>query len=95
MSRERDETLAMGDAPCPVGLCLKTSLAVAAVAYYTRAFGDGPRKFEPWSSDVDDTWAGSLSPNYHTNGRTFPLSTDLACIAALHGGSLVVLASNS
>ncbi|GFT87221.1 hypothetical protein TNCV_3543851 [Trichonephila clavipes] len=21
----------------------------------TRAFGDGPRNFEPWSSDVDDT----------------------------------------
>ncbi|GFW97472.1 hypothetical protein TNCV_4991481 [Trichonephila clavipes] len=35
------------------------------------------------------------SPNYHTNGRTFQLSTDLACIAALHGGSLVVLGSNS
>ncbi|GFT80655.1 hypothetical protein TNCV_626631 [Trichonephila clavipes] len=32
MSRERDETLIMGDAPCPVGLCLKTSLVVAAVA---------------------------------------------------------------
>ncbi|GFV19437.1 hypothetical protein TNCV_3663701 [Trichonephila clavipes] len=22
---------------------------------YSRAFGDGPRNFEPWSSDVDDT----------------------------------------
>ncbi|GFU92717.1 hypothetical protein TNCV_2892261 [Trichonephila clavipes] len=22
---------------------------------YTRAFGDGPRNFEPWSSDEDDT----------------------------------------
>ncbi|GFX74497.1 transposable element Tcb1 transposase [Trichonephila clavipes] len=32
-----------------------------------------------------------LSPNYHTNGKTFQLSTDLTCIAALHGGSLVVL----
>ncbi|GFV59845.1 hypothetical protein TNCV_4739731 [Trichonephila clavipes] len=21
---------------------------------YTRAFGDGPRNFEPWSSDLDD-----------------------------------------
>ncbi|GFV25673.1 hypothetical protein TNCV_3851571 [Trichonephila clavipes] len=21
---------------------------------YTRAFGDGPRNFEPWSSDVDE-----------------------------------------
>ncbi|GFW93210.1 hypothetical protein TNCV_3333701 [Trichonephila clavipes] len=26
------------------------------------------------------------SPNYHTNGRTFQLLTDLTCIAALHGG---------
>ncbi|GFY28979.1 hypothetical protein TNCV_4721071 [Trichonephila clavipes] len=34
------------------------------------------------------------SPNYHTNGSTFQLSTDLTCIAALHGGSLVVLGSN-
>ncbi|GFW99062.1 hypothetical protein TNCV_3008321 [Trichonephila clavipes] len=32
---------------------------------YTRAFGDGPRNFEPWSSDVDDTSAGTPSPNYH------------------------------
>ncbi|GFV03711.1 hypothetical protein TNCV_1876591 [Trichonephila clavipes] len=22
---------------------------------YTRAYGDGPRNFEPWSDDVDDT----------------------------------------
>ncbi|GFW78726.1 hypothetical protein TNCV_4261491 [Trichonephila clavipes] len=27
----------------------------AALFSYTRAFGDGPRNFEPWSSDVDDT----------------------------------------
>ncbi|GFX58379.1 hypothetical protein TNCV_306691 [Trichonephila clavipes] len=33
---------------------------------YTRAFGDGPRNFEPWSSDVDDTLAGTPSPNSHT-----------------------------
>ncbi|GFV95827.1 hypothetical protein TNCV_1728771 [Trichonephila clavipes] len=33
---------------------------------YTRAFGDGPRNFEPWSSDVDDTLARTPSPNYHT-----------------------------
>ncbi|GFV67558.1 hypothetical protein TNCV_4622381 [Trichonephila clavipes] len=26
------------------------------------------------------------SPNYHTNWRTFELSTDLTCNAALHGG---------
>ncbi|GFY20558.1 hypothetical protein TNCV_211901 [Trichonephila clavipes] len=36
-----------------------------------------------------------LSPNYHTNERTFQLSIDLTCIAALHGGSFVVLGSNS
>ncbi|GFW44595.1 hypothetical protein TNCV_4481411 [Trichonephila clavipes] len=27
------------------------------------------------------------SPNYYTNRRTFQLSTDLTCIAGLHGGS--------
>ncbi|GFV13536.1 uncharacterized protein TNCV_67391 [Trichonephila clavipes] len=59
---------------------------------YTRAFGDGPRHFDP--SDEDDTRAGT-SPDYHTNGRTFELSTDLACIASLHGENLVVLGSNS
>ncbi|GFX54787.1 hypothetical protein TNCV_2556731 [Trichonephila clavipes] len=37
----------------------------------------------------------SSSPNYHTNGKTFELLTDLRCIAPLHGGSLVVLDSNS
>ncbi|GFT20582.1 transposable element Tcb2 transposase [Trichonephila clavipes] len=26
-----------------------------AFSSYTRAFGDGPRNFEPWTSDVDDT----------------------------------------
>ncbi|GFX31825.1 hypothetical protein TNCV_171581 [Trichonephila clavipes] len=31
-----------------------------------RAFGDGPCNFEPWSSVVDDTGAGTSSPNYHT-----------------------------
>ncbi|GFX23715.1 hypothetical protein TNCV_3596571 [Trichonephila clavipes] len=62
---------------------------------YTRAFGDGPRNFEPWLSDVDDTIAGITFPKYHINGRTFELSTDLAFLAALHGGSLVVLGSNS
>ncbi|GFU66085.1 hypothetical protein TNCV_4480311 [Trichonephila clavipes] len=36
------------------------------ITCYTRAFGDGPRNFEPWSSDVDDTSAGTLSPNCHT-----------------------------
>ncbi|GFX45878.1 hypothetical protein TNCV_3607391 [Trichonephila clavipes] len=34
--------------------------------HYTMAFGDGPRNFEPWSSDEDDTWAYTPSPNNHT-----------------------------
>ncbi|GFU72337.1 hypothetical protein TNCV_4715481 [Trichonephila clavipes] len=33
-------------------------------AFYTRAFGDGPSNFEPWSSDVDEL--APPSPNYHT-----------------------------
>ncbi|GFU65442.1 hypothetical protein TNCV_633651 [Trichonephila clavipes] len=33
---------------------------------YTTAFGDGPRNFEPWSSDLHDTRAGTPSPNCHT-----------------------------
>ncbi|GFW93748.1 hypothetical protein TNCV_4542751 [Trichonephila clavipes] len=66
-----------------------------AIQSYMRAFGDGPRNFEPWSSDVDDTSAGTPSPNYHTNGRTSQLSTDLECITALRGGSLVEQGSNS
>ncbi|GFU30488.1 hypothetical protein TNCV_1687451 [Trichonephila clavipes] len=59
------------------------------------AFGDGPRNFEPWLSDKDDTWLAPSSPNYHTNGRTFELSADLTCIAPLHGGSSMVPGSNS
>ncbi|GFU67067.1 hypothetical protein TNCV_4969161 [Trichonephila clavipes] len=31
---------------------LRESLRVQS---YTRAFGDGPRNFEPWSNDEDDT----------------------------------------
>ncbi|GFW82354.1 hypothetical protein TNCV_3818351 [Trichonephila clavipes] len=77
-----------------LGLIDRLNINVALFSY-TRAFGDRPRNFEPWSSDEDDTRAGTPSPNYHTNGRRFQLSTDLTCIAALHGGSLVVLGLNS
>ncbi|GFY24280.1 hypothetical protein TNCV_1013291 [Trichonephila clavipes] len=31
-----------------------------------RLFGDGPRNFEPWSSDEDVIWSGTPSPNFHT-----------------------------
>ncbi|GFV77011.1 hypothetical protein TNCV_690811 [Trichonephila clavipes] len=63
---------------------------------YTKAFGKGPRNFEPWSTDEDDTRTRTTSPNpHHTNGRSFELYTDLTCTAPLHGGSLLVLGSNS
>ncbi|GFW73006.1 hypothetical protein TNCV_831271 [Trichonephila clavipes] len=55
---------------------------------YTRAFGNRPRHFEPWSSDEEDTKAGTPLPNYHTKGRMFQLSTDLMCIASLQGAGL-------
>ncbi|GFX72823.1 hypothetical protein TNCV_2864301 [Trichonephila clavipes] len=40
--------------------------AVNGVECYTKAVGYGPRNFEPWSSNEDDTWAGNPSPSYHT-----------------------------
>ncbi|GFX17361.1 hypothetical protein TNCV_3553641 [Trichonephila clavipes] len=42
----------------PLGRGLATS--GLGVESYTRAFGDGPRNFEPWSSDEDDT--GAITP---------------------------------
>ncbi|GFU36673.1 hypothetical protein TNCV_3311671 [Trichonephila clavipes] len=44
---------------------------------YTRAFGDGPRNFEPWSN-VDDTL--TPSPNYHTTPTGGRFSPDLAIL---------------
>ncbi|GFY08793.1 hypothetical protein TNCV_4659861 [Trichonephila clavipes] len=57
---------------------------------------DGTRNLEPWSGDEDDTCASipSLLP-HNTSRRTFELSTDLTCIAPLHGGYLVLLGLNS
>ncbi|GFW29265.1 hypothetical protein TNCV_742071 [Trichonephila clavipes] len=56
---------------------------------YTRAFVDGPRNIEPWSSDED---APELTPPLlTTNGRMFDLSTDLMGFDPLHGTSLGVL----
>ncbi|GFW12303.1 hypothetical protein TNCV_2489471 [Trichonephila clavipes] len=43
-----------------VGLDLTTSDS------YTRAFGDGPRNFEPWSITWTTPELASPSPNYHT-----------------------------
>ncbi|GFT79116.1 hypothetical protein TNCV_3094711 [Trichonephila clavipes] len=36
-----------------------TRLLPMTLRPYSRAFGDGPRNFEPWSSDEDDTGAGT------------------------------------
>ncbi|GFW37680.1 uncharacterized protein TNCV_415661 [Trichonephila clavipes] len=33
---------------------------------YTRAFGDGPRHFDPWSNEEDDTRDCIPSPDFHT-----------------------------
>ncbi|GFU95336.1 hypothetical protein TNCV_4309351 [Trichonephila clavipes] len=58
------------------------------VISYTRDFGDGPHHFKPWSSDEDDTRAGTTlltTPPHH--GRTFQLSTDSTCIVPQHGGA--------
>ncbi|GFV15940.1 hypothetical protein TNCV_801441 [Trichonephila clavipes] len=63
---------------------------------YTRAFGDGPRNFEPWSRTWTTPELAPPPPNYHTTtGVTFQLLDRFNVHAALHGGSLVVLGSNS
>ncbi|GFW96635.1 uncharacterized protein TNCV_2846921 [Trichonephila clavipes] len=50
-----------------VVVCMINSLNINVTLFsYSRAFGDGPRNFEPWSRDVDDTSAGTSSPNSHT-----------------------------
>ncbi|GFU70052.1 hypothetical protein TNCV_274711 [Trichonephila clavipes] len=38
----------------------ETPPAKFQVCSYTRTFGDRPRNLEPWSSDEDDTCAGTL-----------------------------------
>ncbi|GFV37840.1 hypothetical protein TNCV_2662531 [Trichonephila clavipes] len=45
---------------------LNLSRAEKSSRCYTRAFGDGSRYFEPWSSDKDDTRGGTTFPNNHT-----------------------------
>ncbi|GFS79279.1 hypothetical protein TNCV_4409371 [Trichonephila clavipes] len=42
----------------PCSTCIRTTTICVnnqGLIGYTRAFGDGPRNLEPWSSDVDDT----------------------------------------
>ncbi|GFT22211.1 uncharacterized protein TNCV_3272491 [Trichonephila clavipes] len=46
-----------------IALCIRSK---GGSTGYSRAFGDGPRNFEPWSSDEDDTLARAPSLNYYT-----------------------------
>ncbi|GFX12713.1 hypothetical protein TNCV_3436871 [Trichonephila clavipes] len=43
------------DLGCNSSCSKKAVLTTPGCKLYTRAFGDGPRNFEPWASDVDDT----------------------------------------
>ncbi|GFV18483.1 hypothetical protein TNCV_4469191 [Trichonephila clavipes] len=62
-----------------------------------RAFANGPRYFEPWSSDEDDTFAGNPSPNFRTTPMGGRLSLDIFNVhpPPLHNESSAVLGSNS
>ncbi|GFX10283.1 hypothetical protein TNCV_1866801 [Trichonephila clavipes] len=46
-----------------------------ALFSYTKGFGDEPRNFEQWSSDVDETRVGTPSANYHTTPTAGPFSS--------------------
>ncbi|GFV54492.1 hypothetical protein TNCV_2281971 [Trichonephila clavipes] len=64
---------------------------------YTRAFGDRPRHFEPWSCEEEGTSvAHPPSPNYQTTPTRGRLALDRFNIhRPLHVGSSAVLGSNS
>ncbi|GFX58378.1 hypothetical protein TNCV_306681 [Trichonephila clavipes] len=59
--------------------------------------GDRPRNFEPRSSDEDDTWADTPSPDFHTTptGRHWSLNTFIVHRPLLYSGSSAVLDLNS
>ncbi|GFT70972.1 hypothetical protein TNCV_695011 [Trichonephila clavipes] len=58
--------------------------------------GDGPRHFEQWSSDEDNTSAGNFSPSFHTTPMGGRLGLDILMHRPpLHGGYSAVLDSNS
>ncbi|GFW37344.1 hypothetical protein TNCV_4498351 [Trichonephila clavipes] len=60
LSRAREGALPRNDPPTDsqvstTGRSLKAAEREGkTAASYTRAFGDGPRHFEPWTSDEDD-----------------------------------------
>ncbi|GFV29624.1 hypothetical protein TNCV_329901 [Trichonephila clavipes] len=61
---------------------------------YSRALVDGSRNFEPWSSDSDNTYAGTPLPlpTFHTTPTGGRLSFDIFNLhrPPLHGGFLAV-----
>ncbi|GFT89422.1 hypothetical protein TNCV_4387041 [Trichonephila clavipes] len=62
------------------------SPSVDATASYSRAFGDEPRNFEPWSSDENDT-----SSNFPTTPMGGLLSLDIFNVHhPLHYGSSLI-----
>ncbi|GFX19685.1 hypothetical protein TNCV_2075931 [Trichonephila clavipes] len=65
---------------CPVRVHTinSKSLTSATSVIYSRAFGDGPRHFEPWSSD--ETTPELVSSPLLTTTPTFELSTDFYVI---------------
>ncbi|GFV83612.1 hypothetical protein TNCV_3611881 [Trichonephila clavipes] len=79
---------------CKVKMNRKSEVALFS---YSRGFGDGPRNFEPWSSDEDDTRTDTASPNFHTTPTRGRLSVIIfnVHLPPLHGGSSAVLGSNS
>ncbi|GFV23487.1 hypothetical protein TNCV_4781981 [Trichonephila clavipes] len=70
--------------------CRLLSMEVGPLCF-TKAFGNGPLILNHGQVTWMTPELAPPSPNYHTNGRTFQLSTDLTRIAALHCGCLVVL----
>ncbi|GFV38438.1 hypothetical protein TNCV_4393191 [Trichonephila clavipes] len=63
----------------------------------TRAFGDGPRNFEPWSSNENDNRADIPSTNFDTTSTGGRLSFDIFYEhwLPMSGGFSVVQGSNS
>ncbi|GFU96221.1 hypothetical protein TNCV_855941 [Trichonephila clavipes] len=70
---------------------LSSSFLACGKLSYTRAFGYGSHKLNQGQVTRTTVQLAPPSPNYHTIRRTFELSTDLTCIAPLHGRSLLAV----
>ncbi|GFV39921.1 hypothetical protein TNCV_1808331 [Trichonephila clavipes] len=78
-------------------LPLDESGRFCGLRHYSRAFGDRPSNFEPWSNDEDGSRAGTPSPNFHTTslGGCLNLNRFNMHRPNLHGESSVIQVSNS